>query len=249
MTTFVIPAAGEGSRFSKSHPGEEKPLISVLGKPMIHWVVGNTEAKSGDTIVIIARQGSGLAQWRPTLAEGVNYRYFEIPQLSCGPACTVWQSMSQIPEAGPVVVLNSDQYVFGGLSGFCQKLNSLDESGLIMTMTATGTRWSFVTRSGKLVSHVAEKIEISNEATVGVYGWTNKELLSRALQSGMNEDDKVNGEYYIGPTFNNLISSGIQVQRHFVGELLEAIAGLGTPQDLEESLASNRFLAEINSLT
>jgi GTP:adenosylcobinamide-phosphate guanylyltransferase len=38
---ILIPMAGLGSRFSKSHPNQIKPLIDVCGKLMIQRVIDN----------------------------------------------------------------------------------------------------------------------------------------------------------------------------------------------------------------
>ncbi len=246
MTVFVIPAAGAGTRFAELFPGIPKPLIPILGRPMIDLVIENTQASEGDSIVVIGRKGSGLSDWKPELDAKVHFSYLEIPELSCGPACTVREALDLIPDGEPVVVLNSDQFVLNGLRGFTEKLKKLEESGLIMTMRASGTRWSYVSIDGEKILSVVEKIEISNEATVGVYGWTTKKLLCMALENGMKASDLVNGEFYIGPTYNYLISSGVPVYRDFLGNLSSAIAGLGTPEDLANALGMHDFISKVS---
>lgn len=46
VVQFVIPMAGAGSRFQKAGYKLPKPLIPVLGKPMIQLVVENLTPKS-----------------------------------------------------------------------------------------------------------------------------------------------------------------------------------------------------------
>jgi NDP-sugar pyrophosphorylase family protein len=41
VINIVIPMAGEGSRFSQAGYDLPKPLIPVIGKPMIQWVIEN----------------------------------------------------------------------------------------------------------------------------------------------------------------------------------------------------------------
>ena len=45
VVQFVIPMAGAGSRFQKAGYKLPKPLIPVLGKPMIQLVVENLTPK------------------------------------------------------------------------------------------------------------------------------------------------------------------------------------------------------------
>jgi NDP-sugar pyrophosphorylase family protein len=243
----VIPAAGAGSRFAETHPGVAKPLIEVLGRPMIDLVVRNCDAKDGDTLIVIGRMDTGLREWRPKFTSNVKYEYLEVSDLTRGPACTLQFALPAIPNSGPIVSLNADQFVLGGLKKFVEKLKSLaDPSALILTMIASGSRWSYVKVQDNLVMRVEEKLEISDEATVGVYGWTSKKLLGLALDGGMAESDMVNGEWYVAPTYNYLISKHVPVERYLAGSLADTVVGMGTPEDLETALKSEKFRTEVS---
>lgn len=243
----MIPAAGEGKRFASLYPGIPKPLIPIMGFKMLDLVVQNLDACKSDVLIVVGRSGSGLENWTPLGFLGT-YKYFELLNLSCGPACTVREVMHLIPNTGPVVVLNSDQFVSGGLGSFTHELNETSADGLIMSMEAEGQRWSFIETMEKAVVRLVEKEQISNIATTGVYGWTSKELLATALTGGIAESYLVNGEYYVGPTYNHLIELGCKVEHFHVGALIDAVAGLGTPSDLQNSLSTSWFLSEIDSL-
>ena len=45
MINIVIPMAGRGSRFASAGFELPKPLIDVMGKPMIDWVIDNIAPK------------------------------------------------------------------------------------------------------------------------------------------------------------------------------------------------------------
>jgi dTDP-glucose pyrophosphorylase len=248
LTTFIIPAAGAGSRFAETHPGVAKPLIEVLGHRMIDLVVQNCQLQEGDTLIVVGRAHTGLSEWKPKLSANVKFKFLEVDHLTCGPACTIKLAISLIPNSGSIVALNSDQYVLGGLTQFVDKLNRLSHpSGLIMTMIATGSRWSYVEVEEGMIVRVEEKLEISNEATVGVYGWSSKGLLSLALNRGMAEEAKVNGEWYLAPTYNYLISEGVPIYRHLSGSLADTVVGLGTPEDLGLAIRSDKFRLEVSN--
>ena len=49
---------------------------------------------------------------------------------------------------------------------------------------------------------------------------------------------RVNGEFYVAPVYNELIAEGGRVVFHNVGAVGDGMYGLGTPEDLEQFLAS-----------
>ena len=51
MLNIVIPMAGRGSRFSKAGHALPKPLLPVLGRPMIEAVIALEPNPTGGTLV------------------------------------------------------------------------------------------------------------------------------------------------------------------------------------------------------
>ena len=51
--TVMIPLGGIGSRFQKEGYSKPKPFISVLGKPMILWVLNSLKLGPKDTLVVV----------------------------------------------------------------------------------------------------------------------------------------------------------------------------------------------------
>jgi len=246
LTAFVVPAAGLGLRFRDLFPGLAKPLIPINGRPMLDLVVDNLEATAADILIVVGRTQTGLSNWKPSRFPG-EYIYHELESLTPGPASTVAAAVSQIPKDSDVIVLNSDQVVREGIGPFRDALSRVGYGGLVMTMTATGDRWSFVETRAGVVKRLVEKEEISSEATVGVYGWTHRSILELSLSLGTSDDYAVKGELYVGPTFNPLIAAGIPVLTHYVGAMEQAVAGLGTPSDLETSLGLGWFQDYLSS--
>lgn len=53
----VIPMGGIGSRFAKNGYRHPKPLINIVGRPMILWLIDNLKLTSMDTIWIGLNSG------------------------------------------------------------------------------------------------------------------------------------------------------------------------------------------------
>ena len=47
------------------------------------------------------------------------------------------------------------------------------------------------------------------------------------------KNQRVNGEFYVAPTYNELISKGHKIGIYNIGSVGSGMYGLGTPEDLE----------------
>ena len=143
-------------------------------------------------------------------------------------------ALDQIPNAEAVLSANSDQFVSSDISQFIQSVRSGTSEGQILTMTATDSKWSYVERdSDGEVINVVEKIAISNEATVGVYGWKSATIAKNAINAMKTDGLKVNGEFYVAPSYTYLLNQGGKISTFCVGDVETDVHGLGTPEDLE----------------
>ena len=236
---LVLPAAGLGSRFRDVGELRPKPLIPVFELPMIMWVLLNFPLRSEDKVWIISQTKDCIPDAiRPLLCTlPFEVEFLEIDGLTEGPASTVNLVLKNLPDAEGLIVANTDQYVFADLSPFVNLVRSNSCAGQILTMHASSNAWSYVGRdSNGKIDRVIEKVEISNEATVGVYGWATVALAKGAFEDTFQRNIRTNNEFYVAPTFNYLIEQGLKVETCLVGEHGKAVHGLGIPVDLETFL-------------
>jgi NDP-sugar pyrophosphorylase family protein len=233
---LVIPAAGMGSRFRATGVETPKPLIQILGIPMIGWVIANFNLQPEDKIWIISRKedkvSANLKELLPQLKNEM--QFIEIDKLTDGAATTLEFALEQIPSDQAVLCANSDQFVSSDLSAFMDMVRENKSTGQILTMSASGNKWSYVKRNvdGDVVD-VVEKEQVSDEATVGVYGWRTARDATEAISQMKQADFKVNGEFYVAPSYTFLINKGGEIATYNVGNVEEDVHGLGTPEDLE----------------
>lgn len=243
--TLVIPAAGLGSRFRNVGVTTPKPLIPILGIPMLEWVIGNFPLEAGDSLVIIGQVSESLESnlYLVDVAKKVDLRFVEIDGLTDGPATTVTKAFPYIDMKQPIIVANSDQYISADLHPFIDSVRSQTHHGLILSMTAAGNKWSYVGRDsvGRVVE-VQEKVEISDEATVGVYAWSTGELCKDGITAQYEASGKVNNEFYVAPTYNYLLQKGSGVETMHIGMHGKDVHGVGTPEDLNSFLENPEVL-------
>ena len=90
-----------------------------------------------------------------------------------GAACTVLLARSLIDNQHPLMIANCDQFIDINIDDYLAAFNPEAVDGMIMTMTATDEKWSFVRlNQRRQVAELQEKQVISNEATVGIYNFS-----------------------------------------------------------------------------
>ncbi|CAB4757040.1 unannotated protein [freshwater metagenome] len=233
---LVIPAAGLGSRFRAIGIDTPKPLIPVLDIPMIGWVIANFQLTPQDEIWIITRKDDQIPTKMETFVSKIKnvIHFIELDELTDGAATTLQYALDQIPDAEAVLSANSDQFVSSDVSQFIESVRSGNSDGQILTMNATDSKWSYVERdSDGEVINVVEKVAVSDEATVGVYGWKSATIAKNAINAMKADGLKVKGEFYVAPSYTYLLKQGGKISTFCVGDVETDVHGLGTPEDLE----------------
>jgi len=239
MLTIVIPMAGRGSRFAEAGYELPKPLLPIHGIPMIEAVVRNLAPSEPARFVFICQREhlasfgfeAGLRKAAPGCV------IVAIDGVTEGAACTVLLAEHAIDPDDVLVIANSDQWVDHTMDAHLGVMRADDLDGLIMTMTADDPKWSFVSLDERnLVTTVVEKVVISDEATVGIYAFARGGEFIRAAKAMIAADERVNGEFYVAPVYNQLIAEGARVGIDNVGSEGDGMYGLGVPADYESFL-------------
>lgn len=236
---LVLPAAGLGSRFRAVGEFKPKPLISVFEIPMIIWVLLNFPLKPEDRIFIISQVNDDLPGALVHLIRKLPFEinFIEIDGLTEGPAVTVSLAFDQISDDEGLIVANTDQFVFENLEPFVEKVRNGISDGQILTMVASTNAWSYVGRDHEgNIDQVREKEEISNEATVGIYGWSRSLYAKAAFKDTFDRNIRTNNEFYVAPTYNFMIKQKQKLETFLIGGHGIAVHGLGIPSDLNDFL-------------
>jgi len=235
VLNIVIPMAGRGSRFADAGYIIPKPFIPLGGRPMIEWVVENLKPAQPHRFIFLCLQDH-LEQFPeffnqlPQLAPGAVV--VPVAGVTEGAACTVLLAREYIDNQDPLMIANSDQYVDMDINRYLAILDDLQLAGLIMTFRADDPKWSYARLdTAGWVTEVVEKRVVSNEATVGIYNFARGTDFVSGADRMIQAGQRVNGEFYVAPVYNSLIAAGALIRTCFVGEELEQMFGLGTPED------------------
>lgn len=238
---IVIPMAGRGSRFVDAGYDLPKPLIPVYDKPMIEWVVDNLRPSRPHRFVFLCLaehlRRYDVAARLSDIAPGSEI--IAVDGVTEGAACTILLARDVIDTDAPLMTANSDQWVDSPIDAYLEKSDDPTLTGLIMTMWADHPKWSYVRlNDDDEVVEVVEKQVVSNEATVGIYNFARGADYVRAAETMIARDLRVNGEFYVAPTYNQLIEEGSFIGFENIGSVEDGMYGLGTPEDLEAFIAS-----------
>ena len=234
---ILIPMAGAGSRFQQAGYTFPKPLIDVMGKPMIQVVVENLNIDATFTFVVQRehREQYNLDTMLNLIAPGCNI--VEQSTAPEGAAKTTLLAKSIIDNDEPLLLVNSDQFLEWNSSEFMYKMVEQNLDGGIVTFRATHPKWSFakIDKHG-YVTEVAEKNPISDIATVGIYYWKHGSDYVKYAEQMIEKDIRVNNEFYVCPVYNEAVADGKRIKTFDI----EKMWGLGTPEDLQTFIMENR---------
>jgi HAD superfamily hydrolase (TIGR01509 family) len=235
---ILIPMAGAGSRFEQAGYTFPKPLIDVRNKPMIQVVVDNLNIDANYIYIV---QKKHREQYNlDTLLNLItpNCKIIEVDGVTEGAACTALLAKEYINNDSPLFFANSDQFVEWDSNEFMYKMQETNSDGGIVTFTSTHPKWSFakIDENG-LVTEVAEKNPISDNATVGYYYWKHGYDFVKYAEQMINKNIRINNEFYVCPVFNQAIEDKKQIRTFNVTKMW----GLGTPEDLGYYLKNYKY--------
>ena len=240
---IVIPIAGLGQRFVDEGYSVFKPLISIQGSPMILKAIESLGVQ-GNYIFILRKQDNleelttVLHQYAKKEGRDIikTIKIIEIDYLTDGPASTVLLSKDFINTDEPLLVANCDQIMrWDGLlfKTFCENSKL---QGIVVTYYSNSVKNSYALIDEKgLVTKIKEKEVISAISLNGIHYWSKGSLFVESAEAMIISDDRAtNGEFYIGPSYNNMIASGQKVGIYHIPN--ECHHAVGTPDDLREYL-------------
>lgn len=238
MLNIAIPMAGHGSRFSRAGYRDPKPLIPVLGKPMIELVIDNLKPEQDHRFIFIC-QAEHLYKYplRDLLKDkSPGCEIIEVNKVTEGAACTVLLAKEYINNDDQLMIANCDQFINININQYLASLKpSVD--GLIMTMKENSNKWSYIElNSYNQIIRVVEKEVVSDEATVGIYNYQRGSDFVGAAESMIAKNLRVNDEFYVAPAYNEMIREGKKIEFFNIGKLGVGMHGLGTPEDLSSFL-------------
>jgi len=235
IINIVVPMAGKGTTFTEAGYAFPKPLIDINGKTMIEIVVRNLRPVLPHRFIFICMREHYEKYDLHNILKNATNNQFEVVLVggqTQGAACTVMLASHYINNDSEMIIANSDQYIDVNIDTFIDKARTKDCDGLIMTFQSSHPKWSYARIDGEgKVLEVAEKVVISNHATVGIYYYKKGSDFISSTEAMIHKNIRHDNEFYVCPVFNELLLDGKNI---FISEIDGvSMYGMGTPEELK----------------
>ena len=176
---ILIPMGGGGEAFREAGYAFPKPLIKIVGRPMLLHLLDNLQTRLGDVVWLVVPEAL-YAQYEATLCLSQEYPEVDIRVVTFnmktrGAVETLFIGLRHMSEAElnrRVVCLDCDTLYFSDVLGQFRGLPK--ENGACFYFVDQGSRamYSYLrVGADDLVKEVREKNAISRMANVGAYGF------------------------------------------------------------------------------
>lgn len=209
---IIIPIGGVGARFQLEGYTRPKPLLNVLGVPMITHVLDNLKTTQQDTIYII--YNGDLDKFM--FGDLIRHKYpkiklIKIDNRTRGASETVAMCLRQLSDSElsqKIMTVDCDTfYVTDVVSKFREQT---DNAVFCFVDTMNDPIYSYVDfGSGKIINNIKEKEKISNYANTGCYCFASGHDLLKYCEFSIMKFEKAEHpqkELYMSGVIGNMIA-------------------------------------------
>lgn len=227
---IIIPIGGVGQRFKDEGYDMPKPLISVLGKPMIYQVINSLQLESTDTVYIVYHNHLKEFNFETLIKfyfPKINIKFVSLDYLTKGAAETVLRGLETFTESelnDSVLLLDCDTFYTDDIIG---KYKSQSNKNTIFYFNSTDPKpiFSYINLENDKVTKIKEKVKISDNANTGAYGFENGAELKQYCNKVLGLDKEV----YISCVYEEMLKDNKTV----VGSKIDSFNCVGTPLQLK----------------
>jgi capsule biosynthesis phosphatase len=233
----IIPIGGIGQRFKDEGYFYPKPLINVLGKPMIYRVIENLNITEEDTIYITYNNQLKdynfedlINFWFPDK----NIKFVTLNHLTRGASETILNCLNEIPNKEldkEFLILDCDTFYEEDIITTYKKSSNKNLIFYFKDSTPDPI-FSYIKLEGKKIVSIKEKEKISNNANSGAYGFSSGSLLKKYITQILSLDE----ELYISHVYRKMLSDKQPINSHQVTDF----HCVGTPLQLQVYCNNNK---------
>jgi len=244
---IIIPMGGVGSRFQREGYRFPKPLIKIVGRPMLCWLVDRLETTSQDTLWLAVNdaveQEFQIGQLMKKYFPKLDTRVLRLPYLTRGAAETLYivtQAMPASHRRRRTISLDCDTIYHSDILTKVRELPAGHGACFYFKDLGSQPIFSYIQLDQQnTILDIQEKKAISKNANTGAYVFPTAAALQAwanvVLDSKLEPSDKQAGEYFTSQLIEMMISSG---EATFQGIEVDndGFSCVGTPRQLDEFL-------------
>lgn len=237
---LIIPLGGIGSRFRKKGYNLPKPLINVMGKKIIFWLLDNLNIDKIKHIIIPYNKEIVKYRFESLIKKTYpkyNFIFLPLQDNTEGAAETLLIALNHLDKINikdnPIISLDGDNFYLQDI------LSQWNGENCVYCFNDTSNEevYSYVKLRDKRIIDIVEKQKISDYACTGAYAFNSWIELKKYCQNIIDKKIKQKNEYYTSTVIKNMIEDN----KNFVIKMvnIENYICLGTP--LHVRLFCNNF--------
>lgn len=216
---ILLPMAGTSSFFPESEFFFPKPLVEVVGRPMIQVAIEALKRDFPDAefIFVINQEDAARFSLDATLSllTTGQSKIVRLASPTKGALCTALMAADKFKPDEPLLIANYDQIIEDNLADAVSAFQRENAKAGVVTFDSIHPRWSYVrTNEQGAVIEAAEKRVISRRAIAGVYYFSQASDFMKAAEETILNGDDYDGRYYIAPCLNRFVVAGERVVAH-----------------------------------
>ena len=230
--------AGRGERFINGGYETPKPLIEINGKCMIELAIESLNISGNFIFITYKYTNDNFNKKLNTILKKYSDKIIQIDYITQGPASSALLAEDIINDDRELVITNCDQIMNWNSQEFINYCNKSDKDGIVVTYDSNTEKNSYIKLddSGNAIE-LAEKKVISNLSLNGIHYWKKGKYFVSSAKKMIEKQIKVNGEFYISVSYNEMINDGLKVGNYHIDQSVHF--AVGTPNDLEKYLKKN----------
>jgi glucose-1-phosphate thymidylyltransferase len=234
----VIPMAGLGTRLRPHTWSKPKQLVSVAGKPVLDHVLDMLstlpDPQNIELINIVGYLGDQIEDHMREYHPGIK-SHFVLQDDPRGQSHAIYLAREFL--SGPMMVVFADTLIDTDLSILADEEH--DAIAWVKPVPDPRRFGVAVLDQDEQVTQLIEKPQEmdNNLVVVGFYYFRSAEDLLSAIETQMERDVQLKGEYFLADAINIMLENGLKMRPERIDIWLDA----GTPEAL---LETNRYLLE-----
>jgi len=245
---IIIPLGGKGERFLKNGYTQPKPLIPILDKCMIEYVLDNLTISSDDHIFIIYNEKLDNYNFSQYISKKYPFIHFIKINDTKGAVETLFIGIQYILNNynynKKSLILDCDTFYTEDIISIFK--NSNDNMVFYTKNCETSPIYSYIQLNDHhVITDIKEKEKISDNANTGAYAFTDINILHHYCKYVLDNNITFNNEPYTSCVISEMIKTSIL----FIGyELNEKnVFSLGTPTAVDKYINNTHaFLFDLD---
>ncbi len=236
----LIPSCGDGLRFLQENKDNFKPLIKVDDELMIEKTINSLPVVQKNVVIMRADHNKNF-DFKKKIKNKINNLDIKIlKNKTSGMATTCYEYLKDYNKKNPILISSCDYAVVFDEEKLKKIINFFDPDVIIWTFKnypdarIAPFAYAYCEINNGIVTKISEKTPISDTPNLdhiaqGIFYFKSKKIFMKAFKKMIKNKNKINNEYYVGNSINELIKENYNV----IPFEVEQYICLGTLKDLK----------------